>query len=257
MRYTMSKLPWPAADRRVLAVALSGAIHLAALAALLFWQFAPASDPAGPAITVVDLPDPALPEDPPPQPAPEPSPQPTRGAMKADAPAPPAPKAEAAPLARAIPVTLPTFAPAPVPSTGVLPNSGAASAGTGSGAGGEGRGSGGGGNGSGGGEPPVAPRLGTRPQIIRGGFRESDYPKELRAQRPEGTTWAEVIVGTNGRVTECRISRPSGIPQFDAKTCQILFQRFRYRPARDLAGRPVPAPDSFSVDWDYVDLNEE
>ncbi|MEO5587550.1 MAG: TonB family protein, partial [Novosphingobium sp.] len=192
----------------------------------------------------------------PPPPPPPPAPQPTRGTAKARDAAPPAPIAEAAPLAVAIPIAVPSFAPAPVPAAGVAQSSGAAAAGTGTGAGGSGTGTGGGGTGDGGGSPP-SPRAAIDPQVIRGGFNQSDYPKELRAQGPKGTTWAEVIVGTNGRVTSCRISRPSGIPQFDTKTCQILFQRFRYRPARDAAGRPVAAPDSFSVDWDYVDLTEE
>lgn len=205
------------------------------------------------ALTVVDLPErPSEPKKPPPPP---PQPKPTQGAAAARAAGAPAPKAEAAPLAAAIPVTVPRFVPAPLPATGDAPGSGAALAGSGTGAGGTGNGQGGGGDGSGG--NGGRQREGTDPQVIGGSFRKSDYPKELREQGPTGTTWAEVIVGTNGRVTSCRISRPSGIPQFDAKTCQILLQRFRYRPARDAAGKPIAAPDSFSVDWDYVDLNED
>jgi periplasmic protein TonB len=249
----MAILPRPALDRRFLGAAFSAAIHAAVLALLLLWHFPPSEGGDKAAMTVVDLPDRAPPEKPPPPP----SPQPTPGAAKSDDAAPPAPRAEAAPLAKAVvPLVIPSFTPAPIPATGNQPASGAALAGTGTGAGGAGDGTGGGGNGGGGGDARSR-REGTEPEVIRGSFRQSDYPKELREQGPRGTTWADVVVGANGRVTSCRISRPSGIPQFDAKTCQILLQRFRYRPARDAAGNAVAAPDSFSVDWDYVDLNQE
>lgn len=250
----MATLPRFALDRRLLSAAFSAAIHIVALALLLLWRFSPSPLDDKPAMTVVDLPDRPPPEETPPPPPPQP--RPTQGAAKANEAAPPAPRAEAAPLAKAVVPLVPRFAPAPVPAAGNQPAAGAALAGTGTGAGGTGNGTGGGGNGSGGGETkPV--REGTEPEIIRGSFRQSDYPKELRAVGPKGTTWADVVVGTNGRVTSCRIVRPSGIPQFDAKTCQILLDRYRYRPARDAAGRPVAAPDSFSVDWDYEDLNQE
>lgn len=248
----MAIVPKFSIDRRYLSAAFSAAIHAAALALLLLWHFAPVSRDDKPAITVVDLPDqPPDKKSPPP-----PQAQPTRGAAKAEKAAPPAPRAEAAPLVAAIvPLVIPSYTPAPVPATGTQPAAGAALAGTGAGAGGAGNGTGGGGNGGGG--TADASRKGTDPEIIRGDFKQSDYPKELRAQGPKGTTFAEVVVGTNGRVTSCRVSRASGIPQFDAKTCQILLQRFHYRPARDVAGRPIAAPDSFSVDWDYVNLDHD
>lgn len=240
----------PASSRRLVALALSAAIHIAALSALLLWHFSPVPGEREPPMAVVDLA-----EDPPPEtPKPPPPPPAKREEARPGAAAPAGPKAEAAPLAAAIPVVVPTLPASLVPATGQAVNSGAASSGTGTGAGGTGTGTGGGGEGSGSGGRA---REGTDPVVVRGDFRQSDYPKELRETGPKGVTWAEVIVGINGRVTSCRITKPSGIPQFDAKTCQILFQRFRYRPARDALGRPVAAPDSFSVDWDYQDLNEE
>lgn len=246
-------VPGQSAPRwRIAALVLSAAIHLAALAGLLLWHFAPAPAEREPAMTVVDLAAPPPPDQPPPPPE-QPAPHPAEAARGAPAPA--GPKAEAAPLAAAIPVVLPSLPAAIVPATGAAPSAGATQAGTGTGAGGAGNGTGGGGtgDGTGGGRP----RGGTDPVITRGSFRQSDYPKELRETGPKGVTWADVTVGINGRVTACRITRPSGIPLFDARTCQILLQRFRYRPARDAQGKPVAASDSFSVDWDYQDLNEE
>ncbi|MFT4025307.1 MAG: TonB family protein [Novosphingobium sp.] len=221
---------------------------------LLLWHLAPSPQDLRTALTVVDLPDQAPPEERKPPPPPPPQPAPKRGSPKRGEQGAPGKQAEAAPLAAAIPIELPKYVPAPIPGTGLEASAGAAAAGSGSGAGGTGSGSGGGGNGNGGG---LYPKPAVDAQVIRGSFKKSDYPRELREQGPKGTTWAEVTVGTNGRVTSCRVSRQSGIPQFDAKTCQILLERFRYRPARDAAGRAVEAADSFSVDWDYIDLNDE
>lgn len=242
----------PAPSRRIVAVTLSAAIHIAALAALLLWHFTPAPGDREAAITVVDLPENPPPEKPEP-PAPEPKVEHDKAASGAPAPA--GPKAEAAPLAAAIPVVVPTLPASILPATGTAASSGAASSGTGTGAGGTGDGTGGGGgdgNGTGG-----RPRLAAEPQAIRGYFNKNDYPKTLREAKPKGTTGAEVMVGVDGRPLSCRITDPSGIPLFDSETCRLLLKRFRFRAARDMSGKPVAAPWAMDVDWDYIDLNEE
>lgn len=249
-------MPTPARSapsRRFIALALSAAIHIAALAILLLWHVSPAPGDREAALTVVDVAD-DPPDEKPTPPPPPPQSEAQREAARPGAAAPAGPKAEAAPLAMAIPVVIPTLPASLVPATGTAENAGAAASGTGTGAGGAGNGTGGGGDGNGAGGRA---REGTDPVIVRGSFRQSDYPKELRATGPKGVTWADVVVGINGRVTSCRITKPSGIPLFDARTCQILLERFRYRPARDRQGKPIAATDSFSVDWDYQDLTEQ
>jgi protein TonB len=57
------------------------------------------------------------------------------------------------------------------------------------------------------------------------------------------------VVGTDGRVSGCRVTRSSGHAELDATTCRLIEQRFRYRPARDAAGRPVPETVSRTFDW--------
>ena len=205
-------------------------------------------------MTVIDLPDRPAPEQPPPPPPPQP--RATPGTAKSGKAGPPAASAKAAPLAVALPLTVPTFAPAPVPSTGNQTSSGAAQAGTGTGAGGAGNGSGGGGNGNGGsgGDPQ---REGTEPRIVRGDFKPSDYPKALREARPKGRTWTEVMVGTNGRPLSCRVERSSGTPLLDTETCRIIMQRFRFRAGLDANRKPVVAPFYIDIAWELLDLNEE
>lgn len=246
----MATFARPRTSRRLAALTLSAAIHLAALAALLLWHFAPAASDREAPMTVVDLADPPL-EKPKPPP---PEPMRTHDRASSGAPAPAGPKAEAAPLAAAIPVVIPTLPASIVPATGAAASSGAALSGSGTGAGGAGNGTGGGGDGNGAGGRT---RLAAEPQAIRGYFNKNDYPKALREAKPKGTTGAEVMVGVDGRPLSCRVTDPSGIPLFDSETCRLLLKRFRFRPARDMSGKPVAAPWAMDVDWDYIDLNEE
>lgn len=122
----------------------------------------------------------------------------------------------------------PTQGAAPVPG----PGTGAGGVGTGTGSGGSGSGPGGGGI-SGQGSPP---RLASRP------LRSRDYPPQLRDMWPSGgVVMVAVRVQLDGRGTDCKINRSSGVPAIDAETCRLAMTRLRYRPARDEEGRPYVA----------------
>ena len=135
---------------------------------------------------------------------------------------------------------------APVEGTGSATDSGAApTPGPGTGAGGEGsgRGAGSGGDGTGGGGGAL------RARHVRGGIGYRDWPDGVpRADAPvrvEVRFWVEV----NGRVTGCEIQRSSTIAALDARTCQLVTQRFRYQPARNAAGEPVRSEAAWRQDW--------
>jgi protein TonB len=55
-----------------------------------------------------------------------------------------------------------------------------------------------------------------------------------------GTVYMRFVVGTNGRVTDCSVTRSSGNVELDETTCRLIMQRFRYEPTRDAKGRAVP-----------------
>ena len=57
------------------------------------------------------------------------------------------------------------------------------------------------------------------------------------------------IVGTNGRVTDCAVTRSSGNAELDTATCRLIKRRLRYRPARDAQGRPIPAAIVGKQEW--------
>jgi protein TonB len=134
--------------------------------------------------------------------------------------------------------------PAPLP-TGSDPSAGAAEVGSGTGAGGRGAGAGSGGEGSG-----TGGGGGARAQRVSGRLSgATDYPPGARRAGIEGTVAVRYVVGTDGRVRDCALLRSSGNAELDSTTCRLIERRFRYRPARDAHGRPVPEVVSRTFDW--------
>jgi protein TonB len=133
----------------------------------------------------------------------------------------------------------PPVAAAPVAGQGSAPWAGAApipGPGTGSGGQGNGLGSGSQGDGTGGGGGGI----GRHARWIRGGINGSDYPRSALKAHVGGTVFLRFVVAPDGRVGECAVTRSSGNAALDATTCRLIMSRFRYRPARDAAGRAVP-----------------
>jgi periplasmic protein TonB len=214
---------------RALGIAGTIAVHALAVAVLLLLspRFGPSPPPSEPSLVAVDLRDPPPPPPPPPDDVDEgAAAPPSRGTAEAPA-APPPP----APLARPTPAEVPLD-----PGAGQSSGLGAAP-GSGAGQGGEGTGSGAGGAGSGRGAGTVIP-----PQRIEGALTNADYRRARPPQGAAGTVVVSFRVRADGRVDRCAVIRSSGFAVFDEATCRLIEQRFRYRPARDAAGR--------AVDWE-------
>jgi len=194
-----------------------------------------------------------LPEPPPPLPKRAPKPPPVRIPKPEGAAAPPNLKATPTEIVRPPPPPVvfppppPPVVAAPVAGTGAAPSAGAAPvAGPGTGAGGEGdgfgagRGGGGGGSGAG---------VATPARFLKGELRNRDYPRALGDAGIGGTVTMRFTVGTDGRVSNCRVIGSSGNAELDETTCRLIEQRYRYRPARDWEGRPVPSTDTDEHEW--------
>lgn len=234
----------PAADgrlhprfRRALALGLVVGAH-----ALAFWFLLRPTlielPTAAEALILVDIPAP-----PPPPPIPEAPPEPEGQS------APEAPKAKPRPVAAPPPdVVVPPPEPSPTPpapAEGPDTASGAANVDRGgTAAGGEGIGSGlgRGGAGTGGGGA-------TRAHRVAGNILRSDYPRARNPREVGGSVTAHFDVGVDGRARNCRVVRSSGNPERDAITCRLIEQRFRYEPARDPRGNPVPDVAGWRQDW--------
>ena len=91
---------------------------------------------------------------------------------------------------------------------------------------------------------------GTDLEQIAGEITPRDYPRHLREAGIGGTVGILFTVGVNGRVTVCRVTRSSGVPELDALTCRLIQQRFLYRPSTDRNGRPVSDEVEGEHEWE-------
>lgn len=143
------------------------------------------------------------------------------------------------------PIVVPVVT-APVADRGTAANAGAAPvAGPGTGAGGQGDGRGAGGSGDGDGDGYG----GTPPERIRGRLNNSDYPREAGETGAQGRVGVRYLVGEDGRVSDCEITRSSGSKLLDDTTCRLITERFRFRPSRDERGRSVASYIVENHEW--------
>lgn len=170
-------------------------------------------------------------------PPPPPERRPARAVRPKGASSAPAPVARATPIVVPPPVIPPVIVPpivaAEVAGTETAADAGAAVEGPGAARGGAGVGQGVGdaGAGDGGGGVPA--------EWIRGRITDRDYPYEAIRNGLQGRLVARYVIGINGKVTSCTVVESSGNAVLDGTTCRLVEHRFRYRPARDAAGRKV------------------
>ncbi|MEW9854247.1 TonB family protein [Novosphingobium sp. M1R2S20] len=222
-------------------------LHVLAVAALVR-AFAPslAADAIRPVVQAFDVIITAPIPEPSPElsPAPVPSPAPER---EEGAAAPRGTTAKPQEVVAPTPKVVLARDPAPaVAGTGTQNEAGASDSGPGTGAGGEGQGTGAGAAGSGtGGGGSAAKAVKIAGDIVSA----RDYPRATRDLRLGSSVTIALTVSPEGRVSDCRVLRPSRDPEADRITCQLATERFRFRPARDAAGRPVPSVYGWQQRW--------
>jgi len=233
-RYHPSRSPGPAIGAVVVQL-LIGYLLIAGLAV----QFHSHVPDALKAFTIA----PALPP-----PPPEPLVQPRPSSHKPDGAASPANLRAKPTELVAPPVVVPvpqTIAAAPKAGPGAAASAGASDVpGPGTGAGGQGNGTGSGDDGSGDGDGDYSP-----PRLVKGRINNGDYPvavSDTPAPRPLLT---RLSIDAAGKVTHCAVTQSSGDPDYDALTCRLVEQRFRFKPARDPHGRPVPSFAEGEHEW--------
>ena len=100
--------------------------------------------------------------------------------------------------------------------------------------------------------PPAPPILvkGTPPRTNLASFISADdYPPAARRAHAEGIVEFMLLVGPDGRVTDCSIDRSSGSVSLDTATCRLLHRRARFDPARDLRGEPATGLFRSKIEW--------
>jgi protein TonB len=194
-----------------------------------------------------------LPPDlPPPPPPSQPKPRiqlkvETAAREPAGAAAPPAPKV-AAPVRIVERDVPPPVAAGLVPASGgVTAPIGSGGSGTGSGSGGSGTGTGSGASGGGSGAGGAGGGGAVRAQLRSGSIARRDYPRA--ANGAQGLVEARLAVSASGAVTACRVTRSSGNEVLDSTTCRLIRERFRFTPAKDAQGNPVPDVKGWQQRW--------
>lgn len=91
---------------------------------------------------------------------------------------------------------------------------------------------------------PVVNRA-AAPRWISGGLVKGDNPHG----RYRGTVTVQFTVQPNGRVSGCRAAISSGSTALDARTCQLVEQRLRFRPALNWQGRAIPYETRAIYTW--------
>lgn len=76
-----------------------------------------------------------------------------------------------------------------------------------------------------------------------------DYPSASLRRGEQGMVRFEVGVGTDGRVSDCRVTASSGSADLDAATCKYVAKRAKFEPATDSTGVRVTGTYSGSIRW--------
>ena len=84
-----------------------------------------------------------------------------------------------------------------------------------------------------------------------------DYPAEAVANDWGGTVRIKLDINKVGYVSGCHILRSSGHVVLDAKTCEIMVQRARFKPARNNLGQAVPDTVEQTITWALEDPEPE
>lgn len=98
--------------------------------------------------------------------------------------------------------------------------------------------------------PSFTPRLARPRNHPSGWLSTDDYPRAPLVDGIEGIAAYRLIVGTNGRVSACEVTRSTGNAQLDAATCKFIERRARFEPATDETGAKVVGAYTGTVKWE-------
>jgi protein TonB len=98
--------------------------------------------------------------------------------------------------------------------------------------------------------PGFTPRLARPRNAPSSWLSTDDYPRGPLVDEIEGVAAYRLIVGTNGKVSACEVTRSTGNGQLDAATCKFIERRARFEPATDESGAKVVGSFTGTVKWE-------
>lgn len=81
-------------------------------------------------------------------------------------------------------------------------------------------------------------------------FSTNDYPSEAISRHEQGTAGVHYRIGTDGKVSDCRVVESSGSKALDRQTCAIITKRVRFEPAKTKSGEPVASMGFQRIRWE-------
>lgn len=99
--------------------------------------------------------------------------------------------------------------------------------------------------------PPPSQARGASPSgLSRWSRRISEnYPSRALREEIEGNVGVSVTIGSNGRVSGCRVARSSGSSILDDAACKGMERYARFDPALDAAGNPTTGSYSTTITY--------
>ncbi len=102
-------------------------------------------------------------------------------------------------------------------------------------------------------EPPPAPLFTPAPPRPRNAMNRwittGDYSRSDLTRGNEGTASYRLVVGSDGRVDACEVTRSTGHSTLDSATCRLISERARFNPATNNRGEEVVGTFTGTVRW--------
>lgn len=92
----------------------------------------------------------------------------------------------------------------------------------------------------------VTPAVGTRPGEW---IQADDYPRDSIKAGERGAVSILWTIGTDGSVSNCRVTQTSGYALLDQAACNAILRRGHYKAALDVEGKPIRSYGSRKVVW--------
>jgi TonB family protein len=92
--------------------------------------------------------------------------------------------------------------------------------------------------------PPAQPARQTS-----GSIGEGDYPRSALRRNRQGRATITFTINPEGGVEGCEVVRSAGDSSLDERACTLVTRRYRFEPARDASGRPIPQIALANIVW--------
>jgi periplasmic protein TonB len=101
--------------------------------------------------------------------------------------------------------------------------------------------------------PTFTPKRAIPSNGSSGWISNDDYPRRALVDEAEGSAQYRLVIGTNGRVSTCELTRTTGNRALDDATCRLITSRARFESATDESGAKVMGTYTGSVRWEIPD----